>query len=125
VEAEVAELGSEAEKKEFLSAMGIEEPALNILARLLLKTLNLISFFTVGTDEVRQWTVRAGSSAPEAAGAIHSDLQKGFIRAEVIKFNDLKELGSEDALKSQGKSYLKGKDYIVEDADILNIRFNV
>lgn len=125
VEAEVAQLGSEAEKKEFLSAMGIEEPAINILTRLLLKTLNLISFFTVGPDEVRQWTVKAGSSAPEAAGAIHSDLQKGFIRAEVIKLADLKELGSEDAVKAAGKSYLKGKDYIVVDGDILTIRFNV
>ena len=69
--------------------------------------------------------MKAGSTAPEAAGAIHSDLQKGFIRAELIKYNDLIGLGSEDAVKAQGKSYLKGKDYIVEDGDIINIRFNV
>lgn len=125
VEAEIAALESEEEKNAFLTDLGITEPAINILTRLLLKTLNLISFFTVGQDEVRQWTVRAGSSAPEAAGAIHTDLAKGFIRAEVIKFNDIKELGSEEAVKSHGKFLLKGKDYIVEDGDILTIRFNV
>ena len=125
VEAEVAALDSEDERKEFLADLGITEPAMNILTRLCLKTLNLISFFTVGQDEVRQWNVRAGSTAAEAAGAIHSDLQKGFIRAELIKLNDLKELGSEDAVKAQGKFYLKGKDYTVEDGDILSIRFNI
>ena len=125
VEAEVAVLDSEEERKAFLIDLGITEPAMNILTRLCLKTLNLISFFTVGQDEVRQWNVRAGSTAAEAAGTIHSDLQKGFIRAELIKLNDLRELGSEDAVKAQGKFYLKGKDYIVEDGDILSIRFNV
>jgi len=125
VEAEIAALDSEEERKAFLSDLGIIEPAMNILTRLCLKTLNLISFFTVGQDEVRQWNIRAGSTAAEAAGAIHSDLQKGFIRAELIKLNDLKELGSEDAVKARGKFYLKGKDYIVEDGDILSIRFNV
>jgi GTP-binding protein YchF len=125
VEAEIAALDSEEERREFLADLGITEPAMNILTRLCLKTLDLISFFTVGQDEVRQWNVRAGSTAAEAAGVIHSDLQKGFIRAELIKLNDLKELGSEDAVKAQGKFYLKGKDYIVEDGDILSIRFNV
>jgi len=125
VEAEIAALDSEEERAAFLADLGITEPAMNILTRLCLKTLNLISFFTVGQDEVRQWNVRAGSTAVEAAGAIHSDLQKGFIRAELIKLNDLKELGSEDAVKAHGKFYLKGKDYIVEDGDILSIRFNV
>ena len=125
VEAEIAALESDEEKKAFMADLGITEPAINLLTRLCLKTLNLISFFTVGSDEVRQWNVRAGSTAVEAAGAIHSDLAKGFIRAEVIKFNDLKELGSEDKVKAQGKFYLKGKDYIVEDGDILSIRFNV
>lgn len=125
VESEIATLDSEEERREFLADLGITESAMNILTRLCLKTLNLISFFTVGQDEVRQWNVRKGSTAAEAAGTIHSDLQKGFIRAELIKLNDLKELGSEDAVKAQGKFYLKGKDYIVEDGDILNIRFNV
>jgi len=96
-----------------------------VLTRVLLHALNLISFFTVGEDEVRQWTVRRGSFAPEAAGVIHSDLQKGFIRAEVMKYNDFITLGGESKIKEAGKLYLKGKDYIVEDGDILNIRFNV
>ena len=125
VEAEVAGLGSEDEKREFLSALGIAEPAINVLTRVCIKALNLLSFFTVGDDEVRQWLVRKGSSAPEAAGAIHSDLQKGFIRAEVMKYTDLIALGGEDKVKEAGKFSLKGKDYIVEDGDIVNIRFNV
>ena len=125
VESEIAGLGSEDEKKEFLKDLGIEEPAINLLTRLCIKTLSLISFFTVGTDEVRQWTVRKGSTAPEAAGAIHSDLQKGFIRAEVMKYADFASLGGEDKVKAAGKYYLKGKDYIVEDGDIVNIRFSV
>ena len=124
-EKDIAELDSEDEKKEFLTAAGIEEPALNVLARLCIKTLDLISFFTVGQDEVRQWTTRRGSSAPEAAGVIHSDLEKGFIRAEVMKYDDFEKFGSEEKIKEAGKLYLKGKDYIVEDGDILNIRFNV
>ncbi len=125
VESEIAELKTEEEKEEFLGAIGIEEPAIDILTGLCIKSLNLISFFTVGSDEVRQWTVRRGSAAPRAAGAIHSDLEKGFIRAEVMKYDDLVTSGGEEALKSAGKFYLKGKDYIVEDGDILNIRFNV
>jgi ribosome-binding ATPase len=125
VESEIAGLETEKEKQEFLAALGIEEPAINILTRLCINALNLVSFFTVGEDENRQWTVKRGSSAPEAAGAIHSDLQKGFIRAEVMKYDDLISLGSEEKVKEAGKSYLKGKDYIVEDGDILNIRFNV
>lgn len=125
VESEIAGLETEKEKQEFLTALGIEEPAINILTRLCINALNLVSFFTVGEDEVRQWTVKRGSSAPEAAGAIHSDLQKGFIRAEVMKFGDLTSLGSEEKVKEAGKFYLKGKDYIVEDGDILSIRFNV
>ncbi len=125
VESEIVKLESEEERKEFLQALGIDEPAINILTRLCITALDLISFFTVGADEVRQWTVRARSTAPEAAGVIHSDLQKGFIRAEVMKYSDLKALGSEEALKAAGKFYLKGKDYVVEDGDIMNIRFSV
>ncbi len=125
VEAEIASLETDKEKEEFISAIGISEPAVNALTRLCIKALNLISFFTVGEDEVRQWTIKRASSAPEAAGAIHSDLQKGFIRAELIKFEDLSSLGGEDKVKEAGKLYLKGKDYIVEDGDILSIRFNV
>ncbi|MFH1201501.1 MAG: redox-regulated ATPase YchF [Candidatus Omnitrophota bacterium] len=125
VESEIAKLESEDEKKEFLKDLGIEEPAINMLTRMCIKALNLISFFTVGPDEVRQWNIRAGSSAPEAAGAVHSDMQKGFIRAEVMKFSDFVNFGSEEKLKEAGKLYLKGKDYIVEDGDIIDIRFNV
>ncbi len=125
VEAEIAALESEEERKEFMASIGIKESAVDLLTRLCIKTMNLISFYTIGQDEVRQWPVKAGSNAPEAAGAIHSDLQKGFIRAEVMKYNDLMSLGGEDKVKESGKYYLKGKDYIVEDGDIINIRFNV
>ena len=125
VESEIALLDSEEEKSEFLEDMGIEEPALEILTRLCLEALGLVSFFTVGKDEVRQWLVRRGSPAPVAAGVIHSDLQRGFIRAEVMKYDELLTHGSEAELKKQGKMYLQGKDYIVVDGDILNIRFKV
>jgi GTP-binding protein YchF len=125
VEREIAMLDSEEERREFLKAEGIEEPAINVLTRLCIKSLDLISFFTVGADEVRQWNIRKGSLATDAAGAIHSDLRKGFIRAEVIKYADLTALGSEEKVREAGKFYLKGKDYTVEDGDIITIRFNV
>lgn len=124
-EAEIASLDDEAERKEFLADAGITEPAINILTSLCIEALNLISFFTAGPNEVRHWTTKKGSSAPEAAGGIHSDMQRGFIRAELIKFEDIDALGSEKAVKDAGKMYLKGKDYIVEGGDILTIRFNV
>ncbi len=125
MEAEIAALESEAERREFLKDLGIDEPALGQLTRLCLKALGLMSFFTVGEDEVRQWLVRKNATAPEAAGAIHSDLQRGFIRAEVFKYDDLLAHKNEAGLKAAGKLYLKGKDYIVEEGDILNIRFKV
>ncbi len=125
VESEIVLLDTEDEKTEFLRDLGIEEPALGTMTRLCLKALGLISFFTVGKDEVRQWLVREASPAPVAAGAIHSDLQRGFIRAEVMKYEELIEFGSEAELKKVGKMYLQGKDYIVCDGDILNIRFKV
>ncbi|MEA1969952.1 MAG: redox-regulated ATPase YchF [Thermodesulfobacteriota bacterium] len=125
VESEIALLDTKEEKAEFLEELGIKETALGTLTRLCLKALGQISFFTVGTDEVRQWLVKKDSAAPVAAGVIHSDLQKGFIRAEVIKYDELMEFGSEAELKKNGKMYLQGKDYTVADGDILNIRFNV
>ncbi|MGB3224979.1 MAG: redox-regulated ATPase YchF [Desulforhopalus sp.] len=125
VESEIVLLDSEEEKTEFLQDLGIEEPALGVMTRLCLKALGLISFFTVGKDEVRQWLVRKDSPAPVAAGVIHSDLQRGFIRAELMKYDELMEYGSEAELKKAGKMYLQGKDYIVTDGDILNIRFKV
>ncbi len=125
VESEIVLLDSEEEKAEFLQDLGIKEPALGRMTALCLKALGLISFFTVGKDEVRQWLVRRDSPAPVAAGVIHSDLQRGFIRAELIKYDELMEYGSEAELKKAGKMYLQGKDYIVTDGDILNIRFKV
>ncbi|MBU1195131.1 MAG: redox-regulated ATPase YchF [Proteobacteria bacterium] len=125
VEAEIAMLDTQEEKDEFLQDMGIKQTALETLTKLCLKSLDLISFFTVGKDEVRQWLVRKGSSAPRAAGVIHSDLERGFIRAEVFKYEELMAQGSEAELKKAGKIYVEGKDYIVSDGDILNIRFSV
>jgi ribosome-binding ATPase len=125
VESEIALLDSEEERLDFLRDLGIEEPALEVLTKLCLKALGRISFFTVGKDEVHQWLVRVNSPAPVAAGAIHSDLQKGFIRAEVIKYDELIAHGSEAELKKAGKVYVQGKEYIVVDGDILNIRFNI
>jgi GTP-binding protein YchF len=124
-ESEIAALDDAAERATFMEDLGIQSPALHVLTSKCIEALGLMSFFTVGEDEVRQWFVRRGASAPEAAGAIHSDLQRGFIRAEVMKYGDLIAAGSEEKLKSTGKYYLKGKEYMVEDGDILTIRFNV
>jgi len=125
VESEITKLKSEEEREQFLKELGIKEPARDALSRLCIKALNLISFFTVGPDEVRQWTTRFGSTAPEAAGVIHTDFEKGFIRAEVTKYDDFVTYTSETKVKEAGKLYIKGKDYIVEDGDILSIRFSV
>ncbi|MCL1865625.1 MAG: YchF family ATPase [Spirochaetes bacterium] len=125
LESEISNLDSEEERLEFMADAGITEPALNQLSELSMKVLGLISFFTVGKDEVRQWLIKRGSSAPVAAGAIHTDIQRGFIRAEVMKYGDLIESGSEDELKKSGKFHVMGKEYIVEDGDIINFRFNV
>ncbi len=125
VEAEIAMLDTQEEKDEFLQDMGIQTTALENLTRLCLKSLDLISFFTVGKDEVRQWLVRNGSKAPKAAGVIHSDLERGFIRAEVFKYDELMAAGNEAELKKNGQVYVEGKEYTVMDGDILNIRFSV
>jgi ribosome-binding ATPase len=125
LESEIVKLDSQGEREQFLKALGVEEPAIDSLTRICIEALDLISFFTVGDDEVRQWLLTKGSPAPQAAGVIHSDLEKGFIRAEVMQYDDLISFGSEIALKEKGRLYLKGKDYIVQDGDILNIRFNV
>jgi GTP-binding protein YchF len=125
LESEIAALESDEERSEFMRDSGIDEPAINILSRTCMSSLGMMSFFTVGEDEVRQWMIKKGSTAPEAAGAIHSDIQRGFIRAEVIKYADLTGLGSEEAVKKAGKHLLMGKEYIVEDGDIINFRFNV
>mgnify|MGYP005833538871 CR=1 FL=1 len=125
VEADIAGLETEEEKKEFLQALGIKEAALDVFTRRCLQVLGLISFFTASESEVRHWLARAGSSAPEVAGTIHSDMQKGFIRADVMKYDDLMLYQTEAQVKHAGKYYTKGKDYIVEDGDIIHIRFNV
>ncbi len=125
LEAEIAAIEKKEEREEFLKSMNIAEPVVDVLKRTCLKAMDLMSFFGVGADEVKQWLVKKASLAPKAAGAIHSDLEKGFIRAEVMKYQELMEAGSEAKLKETGKYYLKGKDYVVEDGDILSIRFNV
>lgn len=124
LEMDIAQLPPD-EMQIFLQEYGIEEPSLNRMIRLSYDLLGLQSFFTVGPDECRGWTVHRGATAPEAAGEIHTDLQKGFIRAEVVAYNDLVALGSMNEAKSKGKFRLEGKEYIVLDGDILNIRFNI
>ncbi len=125
IEKEISELDTDEEKKEFLEDIGVSEPAIDRIIKLSYQTLGYISFFTVGDDEVRAWTLKSGSFAPAAGGVVHSDLERGFIRAEVIKYNDFMEYGGEQPCKKAGKASLKGKDYPVEDGDILNIRFSV
>ncbi len=124
LEAEIAQMEPD-EAAEFLAEYGIEEPGLNRAIRFCYDMLGLESFFTVGEDEVRAWTVKVGTLAPEAAGVIHSDLQKGFIRAETISYEDLMAAGSMAEARKQGKLRLEGKEYVVQDGDILNIRFNL
>lgn len=124
LEAEIAQMDA-TEATEFLADFGITEPGLNRAIRFCYDMLGLESFFTVGDDEVRAWTVARGTLAPEAAGVIHSDLQKGFIRAETIAYDDLMVLGSMAEARKHGKLRLEGKEYVVQDGDILNIRFNL
>ncbi len=124
LEADIAQLPPD-EAQVFLAEYGIEEPSLNRMIRLSYDLLGLQSFFTVGPDEVRAWTVQRGATAPEAAGVIHTDLQKGFIRAEVAAYDDLITLGGLNEAKTHGRLRLEGKEYIVKDGDILNIRFNL
>jgi len=124
IEMELAQLSPE-DAAMFMEDYHISELGLNRVIRLSYELLGQLSFFTAGADECRAWTVRRGATAPEAAGVIHTDLQKGFIRAEVIAYDDLIELGGMNEAKAKGKLRLEGKDYIVKDGDILNIRFNV
>jgi GTP-binding protein YchF len=124
LEADIAQLPPE-EAQIFLDEYKITEPSLNRMIRLSYDLLGQQSFFTAGADECRAWTVHRGATAPEAAGEIHTDLQKGFIRAEVISYDDLMALGGLTEAKAKGKLRLEGKEYIVQDGDVLNIRFNV
>lgn len=124
IEAEVASLTSEEEKKEFLESLGLAETGLAKIIRNSYEILNLISFFTVGPKECHAWTLKKGSSAPKAAGVIHTDFEKGFIRAETIAYKDYVELGGEEGAKNAGKLRLEGKEYIVQDGDVFHFRFN-
>jgi len=125
MESEIAELESEADRLEFLKDAGLTEPGVNKLIQAAYKLLNLKTFFTAGPKEIRAWTIRDGMTAPEAAGVIHSDLERGFIRAEVMKYADFIKYGSEAACRDAGKLAIEGKKYVVGDGDIIHIRFNV
>lgn len=125
IEAEIAELDTKEERMEFIQAMGLEEPGVNRIIRAAYKLLDLYTYFTAGVKEVRAWTIKRGWKAPQAAGVIHTDFEKGFIRAEVIKYDTFVHYGSEAAVKEAGKLGVEGKDYVVEDGDIMHFRFNV
>lgn len=125
IESEIAELESYEERQEFLGDLGLTESGVNKLIRAAYRLLDLYTYFTAGVQEVRAWTITKGFTAPQAAGVIHTDFEKGFIRAEVIKYNDFVTLGSEAACKEAGKLGVEGKTYIVEDGDIMHFRFNV
>ncbi len=125
IEAEVASLDDESEKAEFLSSLGLEEPGLNRVIREGYALLGLLTFFTAGPKEARAWTVPQGATAPEAAGVIHTDFQKGFIAAETISFGDYVECGGEAPARDAGKLRLEGRDYLVQDGDVFHFRFNV
>ena len=124
-ESEIAELDSYEDRQMFLEELGLEESGVNRLVKSAFSLLNLETFITAGPMEVKAWTYRKGWKAPQCAGVIHTDFEKGFIRAEVIKYNDYVELGSEAAVRDAGKLYVEGKDYVVEDGDIMHFRFNV
>lgn len=125
IEADIAALDSYEERMEFLQDMGLEEAGVNKLIRACYDLLKLITYFTAGEKEVRAWTIEVGTKAPQAAGVIHSDFEKGFIRAEVIHYADFVQYGSENAVKEAGKLGVEGKEYVVQDGDVMHFRFNV
>ena len=125
IEADITELETYEERQMFLDELNLEEPGVNRLIRSAYALLNLKTYFTAGEKEVRAWTIKEGMSAPQAAGVIHTDFEKGFIRAEVMKYDDFTALGSEQAVKESGKFKVEGKEYIVQDGDIMHFRFNV
>ena len=124
IEAELSAL-AEDEKAEYLASIGLEEPGLNRVIRAGHELLGLLTFFTVGPKEARAWTVRQGATAPEAAGVIHTDFERGFICAEVIAYDDFVRLGGEQAAKEQGRMRLEGRDYVIHEGDVCHFRFNV
>jgi GTP-binding protein YchF len=125
IEAQISELETKEDKEMFLSEYGLTEPGLNRLIRSTYSLLNLITYFTAGVQEVRAWTILRGWKAPQAAGVIHSDFEKGFIKAEVIAYNDYVQYKSEAACREVGKLRIEGKEYIVQDGDVMHFRFNV
>jgi GTP-binding protein YchF len=124
IEAEISQL-DDADKAEFLADYGLQEPGLNRVIRAGYELLGLLTFFTAGPKEVRAWTVRSGASAPQAAGVIHTDFERGFIRAEVIAYHDYIAVNGEAGAKEAGKWRLEGKDYMVREGDVMHFRFNV
>jgi hypothetical protein len=124
IESEIALL-DQAERAEFLETLGLTEPGLNRLIREAYALLGLQSYFTVGPKEARAWTIEVGTTAPQAAGVIHNDFEKGFIRAETIAYDDFIKLGGENGAKEAGKMRSEGKEYIVKDGDVMHFRFNV
>jgi len=125
IEEEIMALENQEERMAYLKDLGVASSGLDRLNHTAYDTLGLMSFYTVGEDEVRAWTIRKGTFAPEAGGKVHTDIQRGFIRVEIIKYDDLVAVGSEAAAKSQGKMQLKGRDYVIADGDICHFRFNV
>ena len=124
-ESEIAELEDYEERQMFLSEIGLEESGVNRIIKAAYALLNLETFLTAGPKEVRAWTFRRGSKAPQCAGVIHSDFERGFIRAEIIKYDDYIHYGSEAAVKEAGKLHIEGKEYVMQDGDIVVFRFNV
>lgn len=125
MEAEIASLDTFEERQMFLADMGLDEPGVNKLIKAAYRLLDLYTYFTAGVKEVRAWTITRGMTAPQAAGVIHTDFEKGFIKAEVIRYNDFISLGSEAACKEAGKLGIEGKEYVVKDGDVMHFRFNV
>ncbi len=125
IEAQIAELDSEEDRQAFLSEYGLEESGLNKLIRASYHLLDLITYFTAGEKEVRAWTIKRGWKAPQAAGVIHTDFEKGFIKAEVIKLADYQQYKTEQGCREAGKMAIEGKEYVVEDGDVMHFRFNV
>jgi ribosome-binding ATPase YchF (GTP1/OBG family) len=124
-EADITELDTYEERKMFLDEIGLTEPGVSRLIRSAYKLLSLQTYFTAGEKEVRAWTIPVGAKAPQAAGVIHTDFEKGFIRAEVISYEDYIEYGSEVKVREAGKMRVEGKEYVVADGDIMHFRFNV